>query len=196
VRYCIGADAGGKAPLIKQQQTWNVVTPPPSFSTAGCPNASWGNSTVVADDIVNTAQSPAVPVFSYSPGPLPTDAISAIQADFMVDWNPGKSPSAAELTSGVFLRNQNRAPKAACSAQYAGTGKKVTLNGSASEDPEGFNLKDYFWYADGKPNTDPPDAKGVVALWDAPTSGTHTIRLELKDQGDLPAQATCTAVVP
>lgn len=195
VRYCIGSVSGGKASLIKQEQTWQVQNPPPSFSTAGCPNASWGNSVEVAQDVVNTAQATPVPVFSYEPGPAPTDAIKAIHADFMVDWNPGKSPEATELSSGVFLRNQNRAPTAHCTAVYAGTGKKVTLNGSASEDPEGFNLKEYKWWADGK-TTEPPDATGVVALWEAPTSGTHTFRLTLKDQGDLPAEATCQAVVP
>jgi prepilin-type N-terminal cleavage/methylation domain-containing protein len=195
VRYCIGDVTNGKASLIKQQQTWNVQTPPPSFSTAGCPNATWGNSTEVASDVVNTAQVPAVPVFTYSPAPAPTDSITAIHADFMVDWNPGKSPTATELTSGVFLRNQNRAPIAKCTAQYAGTGKKIALNGSPSEDPEGFNLKEYKWYADGL-TTEPPTATGVVALWDAPTSGTHTFRLAVKDQGDLPAEGTCQAIVP
>jgi prepilin-type N-terminal cleavage/methylation domain-containing protein len=195
VRYCIGAVSGGKASLIKQQQTWNVQTPPPLFSTAGCPNASWGGNVEVAQDVVNTAQATPVPVFSYEPGPAPTDAITAIHTNFMVDWNPGKSPVASELSSGVFLRNQNRSPVASCTAVYAGTGKKVTLNGSASEDPEGFNLKEYKWYADGK-TTEPPDATGVVALWDAPTSGTHTLRLAVKDQGDLPAEGTCQAVVP
>ena len=195
VRYCIGTVSSGKASLIKQQQTWNVQTPPPAFSTTGCPNASWGNSTEVATDVVNTAQTPTVPVFTYSPAAAPTDSITAIHSDFMVDWNPGKSPDATELTSGVFLRNQNRAPIAKCTAQYAGTGQKIALNGSASEDPEGFNLKEYKWYADGQ-TTEPPTAEGVVALWDAPTSGTHTFRLAVKDQGDLPAEGTCQAFVP
>ena len=195
VRYCVGTVSGGKASLFKQQQTWNVQTPPPSFSTAGCPNNTWGNSVEIAQDIVNTAQATPVPVFTYDPGPAPLDGINAIHADFMVDWNPGKSPVASELTSGVFLRNQNRAPTAKCTAVYAGTGKKVTLNGSGSEDPEGFNLKEYKWYADGK-TTEPPNATGVVALWDAPTSGTHTFRLAVKDQGDLPAEGTCQVTVP
>jgi len=195
VRYCIGDVANGKASLIKQQQTWQVQDPPPSFATTGCPNATWGNSVEVAQDIVNTAQTPNVPVFSFSPSAAPTDGITAIHADFVVDWNPGKSPEATELKSGVYLRNQNRAPIARCTAQYAGTGKKITLNGSASEDPEGFNMRTYKWYADGK-TTEPPSAEGVVALWEATTSGTHTFRLAVTDQGDLPAEGTCQAVVP
>lgn len=195
VRYCIGAVTNGRASLIKQQQSWQAANPDPAPSTAGCPNASWGNSVEVAQDIVNTAQATPVPVFTYRPSSAQLDSITAINADFMVDWNPGKSPAATELTSGVFLRNQNRAPVAKCTAQYAGTGKKIALNGSASEDPEGFNLKEYKWYADGQ-TTDPPTAEGVVALWDAPTSGTHTFRLAVKDQGDLPAEGTCQAFVP
>jgi prepilin-type N-terminal cleavage/methylation domain-containing protein len=195
VRYCVGSVTNGKASLIKQQQTWQVQTPPPSFSTAGCPNGTWGNSVEVAQDVVNTAQATPVPLFTYSPGPAQLDAITAIHADFMVDWNPGQSPVATELKSGVYLRNQNRAPVAKCTAQYAGTGQKIALNGSASEDPEGFNLKEYKWYADGQ-TTEPPTAEGVVALWDAPTSGTHTFRLAVKDQGDLPAEGTCQAFVP
>jgi prepilin-type N-terminal cleavage/methylation domain-containing protein len=196
VRYCIGDVANAKAPLIKQQQTWQIQTPPPSFSTAGCPNATWGNSTIVAEDVVNTAQAPAVPVFSFSPAAAPLDSITAIRANLMVDWNPGKSPSAATLSSGVFLRNQNRAPVASCTAQYAGTGKKIALNGSASEDPEGFNMKSYKWYADGKATTDPADLEGVVGVWEAGTSGTHSFNLVVRDQGDLEATATCSAVVP
>jgi hypothetical protein len=84
---------------------------------------------------------------------------------------------------------------ASCTAQYAGTGKQVALNGSASEDPEGFNMKTYKWYADGNV-TEPPDATGVVAVWTAPTSGTHQFRLHVEDQGGLPDDATCQAVVP
>ena len=189
VRYCVSDVVDGKASLVKQQQTWQVVNPPPSFSTTGCPNASWGNSTEVAEDVVNTAQETPVPIFSYSPAASPLSAISAIRADLMVDWNPGESPAASTLASGAFLRNQNRAPTAACTAAYAGTGRQVALNGSGSEDPEGFNLKTYTWYADG--NTTTPVATGVVGVWNAPTSGTHTLRLSVLDQGGLTASANC-----
>jgi prepilin-type N-terminal cleavage/methylation domain-containing protein len=192
VRYCMGPVTNGKASLIRQEQTWQVVNPPPSFSTAGCPNASWGNNTEVAQDIVNTAQATPVPVFTFTPGPSPLSDITAIRANLVVDTNPGASPVATDLKSGVFLRNQNRAPVASCTAQYAGTGKQVALNGSASEDPEGFNLKTYKWYADG--NVTDPDAEGVVAVWTAPTSGTHTFRLHIEDQGGLPDDATCPSV--
>ena len=110
VRYCIGNVSGGKASLIKQQQTWQVVSPPPAFSTAGCPNASWGNSTEVAQDVVNTAQVPAVPVFTYSPGGAALDGITAIYADFMVDWNPVSRPRRPSSTP-VFSSATRTAPR-------------------------------------------------------------------------------------
>ena len=39
-------------------------------------------------------------------------------------------------------------------------------------------------------------ATGVVAVWTAATSGTHTFRLHIEDQGGLSDDATCEAVVP
>jgi prepilin-type N-terminal cleavage/methylation domain-containing protein len=192
VRYCLGPVVNGKAPLVRQQQVWQAVDPPPLFSTSGCPNSSWGGSTVVAEAMVNTTQSPPVPIFSFSPGPDPLDDITAIRADFVVDVNPGKSPAAATLSSGVFLRNQNRRPVASCTATHA-NGLQIALNGSGSEDPEGFNLKRYTWVADG--NTAKP-IEGVVANWTATTPGTHSFELEVEDQGALTDKATCTATIP
>jgi prepilin-type N-terminal cleavage/methylation domain-containing protein len=194
VRYCMGPVVNGKAPLVRQQQTWQVQDPPPAFSTSGCPNASWGNNTTVAEDVVNTAQATPVPIFSFTPGPVPLDDITAIRTDLMVDWNPGKSPVAATLNTGVFLRNQNRAPTASCTAKSSGTGFQVALNGSASEDPEGFNMKNYTWYADG--NTTTPVATGVVAIWSAPSNGSHSFELHVEDQGGLTDTATCGANIP
>jgi len=198
MRYCIGSVVNGKAPLIRQQQTWVVTDPPPAFSSSGCPNASWPKSTVVASDIVNTTQSTPLPAFTYTPGSAPLEDISAIRAHLMVDTNPGQSPTAVDLGSRVFLRNQNRAPVASCTATYAGNGRQVALNGSGSADPEGFNLKEFRWYADGKsPLTDPPDPPdmtGIVGIWNAPSAGTHTITLQVRDQGDLTAMADCGSV--
>ena len=57
VRYCLGAAVDGKTPLIRQQQTWNVETPPPSYSTATCDEkgtGGWESTQVVASDVVNT----------------------------------------------------------------------------------------------------------------------------------------------
>jgi prepilin-type N-terminal cleavage/methylation domain-containing protein len=187
VRYCVGEVTDGKAPLIRQQQVWLNPLPPPSFSTSGCPNSSWGNSTVVASDVINTAEATPVPVFTYTPDATPTAEISAVRAELMVDTNPDVLPRAVSLGSGVFLRNQNRVPVASCTAIAAGTGTQIALNGSASSDPEGFNLREYQWIVNGAPI----DKKGVVALWDAETAGTYNVQLRVTDQGDLDATASC-----
>jgi prepilin-type N-terminal cleavage/methylation domain-containing protein len=192
VRYCVGPAVNGKSPLVRQQQVWQALDPDPPFSTSSCPDASWNNNSVVVEDIVNTEQDTPVPAFSFTPGPAPLDDITAIRADLVVDVNPGQSPAAVDLTSGVFLRNQNRKPVAACTAKHA-NGLQIALNGSGSEDPEGFNMKTYTWVADGD-TTNPID--GVVALWTAPSNGTHSFELTVEDQGGLTDTATCEAFIP
>ena len=200
VRYCLGPVENGRTALIRQQQTWSVEDPPPSYSTATCDEGGtggWENTQVVASDVVNTVEATPVPIFKYTPGPSPTEDISAIRADLVVDVNPGQTPAAVSLGTGVFLRNQNRKPVASCTTpMYAGTGFQVALNGSGSEDPEGFNLKEYRWFVDGSEAADPPvpDATGVVAIWNG-TPGTHSFVLEVLDQGGLSAQANCGSVV-
>ena len=197
VRYCVGPVVNGKAPLIRQQQTWQVVNPPPSFSTASCdPSGAggWQKTQIAASDVVNTEQSPAVPIFQYTPGPAPVTSITAIRADLYVDVNPGQSPKAVNLNTGVFLRNQNRQPVASCTTPiYTGTGKQVALNGSGSQDPEGFNIKKYRWYLDGS-TTALTEPSGVVGIWNG-TSGSHSFELEVEDQGGLTAKTNCGSVV-
>jgi prepilin-type N-terminal cleavage/methylation domain-containing protein len=197
VRYCIGPASGAKAPLIRQQQTWQVVEPPPSYSTASCTISGaggWEKTQVVASDVVNTELSPPAPIFEYTPGPAPLDDISAIRADLTVDVNPGTSPSAVSLGTGVFLRNQNRKPVASCATPIpTGTGHQVALNGSGSADPEGFNLKEYQWFVDGKSTDLTPDLTGVVAVWNG-SAGNHSFVLKVVDQGFLTSTANCGSV--
>ena len=197
VRYCVGPVVNGKAPLIRQEQTWQAVDPPPSYATTTCSSSGaggWEKTQIAANDVVNTAQSPAVPIFEYTPGPTPVTSITAIRADLYVDVNPGQSPQAVNLNTGVFLRNQNRLPVASCTTPiYTGTGKQVALNGSGSQDPEGFSMKEYRWYLDGS-TTALTDPKGVVGIWNG-SSGSHSFALEVVDQGGLSAKTNCGSVV-
>jgi prepilin-type N-terminal cleavage/methylation domain-containing protein len=194
VRYCLSESSAGEETLWRQQQTWVDPDPPLALpSTSSCPSSAWGNKVAVATDIVSLEQTPPLELFSYTPGPSPMEAIRAIRADLVVDVNPGKAPRAVRLTSGVFLRNQNRAPVADCTATYSGNGKQVVLNGSASEDPEGHALNSYTWYLLGDKD---PIATKVVSLWSAPKSGSYTIRLVVEDHGGLLGEATCPVEVP
>jgi prepilin-type N-terminal cleavage/methylation domain-containing protein len=195
VRYCLSQETNGTATLWSQQQTWTAPNPPPPpGSRANCPDSSWGNETAVAGDLVNRAA--GAPVFAYTPvGFASPDEIRAVRTDLRVDVNPGKLPRAVTLGSAVFLRNQNRAPVARCTATYAGN-NQVVLNASGSEDPEGRDIRSYVWQRDGADLT--PRLEGVVARWTATQPGTYTFGVTVTDAGGLPATSSCDqpVVVP
>ena len=194
IRYCLSPAASGSSKLYSQQQTWTAPDPPPTFpSTTTCPSSAWGNQRVVVQDVVNLDKSE--PVFSYQPAATPLDDIRAVQTRLWTDVNPGKAPAATRLASGVFLRNQNRAPVPSCTATYAGN-NQVILNGSASEDPEGRTLREYEWLKGGVAIT--PSLKGVVGRWTAIAPGTYIFSVKVKDYGGLTAVANCNqpVVVP
>jgi hypothetical protein len=69
---------------------------------------------------------------------------------------------------------------------------QIALNGSGSEDPEGFNLATYTWYVG---STEIDDITGVVGVWTAPAPGTYTFKIVVEDQGGLPEEDTCQATV-
>jgi type II secretory pathway pseudopilin PulG len=186
VRYCLGDSTGGKATLWRQEQTWTSSTPPTIPSTVSCPDAAWptipnasGNARAVAEHLVNRER--AVSIFTANTTDLAS--VNAFRIEVLVDVNPGRSPIESRLSSGVFLRNQNRAPIANATAIDTGTGHRVLLNGSGSEDPEGSALSEYEWFADGNMTT--PIATGPVAYWESPGPfpKPHTFTLRVTDAG-------------
>ncbi len=195
VRYCLGGSSGGKASLLRQEQTWVTPSPPPDEPMGtGCPDAGWpaipggsGNSRVVAENVVNREHGAAV--FSYDS--VSTASVYSIGIELLVDADPTRSPSASRLASGVFLRNQNQGPQAAGTATDTGTGHRLLLNGSASVDPEGGAIASYEWFADG--DFTEPVAVGPVVYWSPPGSSwpqTHDITLRVTDSGDRQGELT------
>lgn len=133
VRYCL--DPGGR--LQEQTQTWSGATVPGVPSTAGCPaEAGWNSTRIVAENVVNGAD----PIFSYNSAVV-TD-IFQIHVDLLVDTDVTRLPGATRLSTGVFLRNQNRRPTASFS--WAKTAGGLVLNGSESEDLDSDPL-DFVW---------------------------------------------------
>lgn len=196
VRYCLGNSDGGKATVWMQAQTWTTSTAPAVPSTAACPSSAWPNlagqttnQRAMAEDVVSREK--GVPIFTYNSAD--PQSINSIRSELFVDVNPGKEPLETRLASGVFLRNQNQAPSASFTATDTGTGHRVLLNGSASEDPEGSPLTRYIWTAAGVGEI----GRGPVLYWTAPGSTfpkSWNVTLTVRDAGG--RDATYTQAVP
>ncbi len=202
VRYCLGPATGGKANLYMQVQTWTTAARPPSPSTTSeCPDGAWptlSGSSVSArslvQDLVNGESGASI--FSYDSADI--SRVTLIRTNLEVDVNPGQRPAASRLSSGVFLRNQNRPPTADFTVTDTGTGHRVLLNGSASNDPEGKTLSNFLWYVDG--DFSQPIATGTIAYWTAPP-GTFprnvkfTLRVQDPSGAELFGESTQTEEV-
>jgi prepilin-type N-terminal cleavage/methylation domain-containing protein len=171
MRYCLDSSNANDARLWAQIQTWTTATDPGMPSTSSCPAAAWPTKRLVADKLVNRIASQDRPAFTYTGGGALAD-ITGVRTSLFVDVNPGKSPAETHLASGVFLRNQNRFPHAEFSASPKPGA--IVLNGSASQDPEGDDLK-YDWYVNGA-----KVGSGVTFIYTVPGTGTRTVSVQLK----------------
>ena len=146
VRYCLGGTASSGV-LYRQEQRWTTATPPAMPSTSGCPSSvpAWSTRTQVAWGITNAREGLDRPLFRYDAENL-TD-IALIHTQVFVDDDPVHGPGETSLSTGVFLRNQNRRPIAEFTAETAVPGS-IVLNGSTSQDPEGEPLQ-YQWFDGG-----------------------------------------------
>jgi len=202
VRYCLqtaGAVPGAgfsaapdRGVLWMQTQTWTTALPPAMPAAEECPGTGWSTQRIMADHVVNAAESPARAVFRYSgDAGLVTDTsdaaretVSRVEETLIVDADPTRRPAATQLTTSVILRNQNRAPigrftYTLLNPLLSPTTCSVQLNGSASEDPESKPLE-YLWYVDDQLMTQ----KGVVVQLTLP-KGTHNFQLRVSDPAQL-----------
>ena len=138
VRYCLNPST---RMIWQQEQRWTTAAKPATIpSTASCPSPAWGPATQVVSHVTNLTR----PVFTYDT--TVSTAISSVNLDLFVDDMPGQGPPETKISTGVFLRNQNRLPAARFTATPTAQG--VLLNGSTSRDPEGQPLE-YVWYDGG-----------------------------------------------
>jgi prepilin-type N-terminal cleavage/methylation domain-containing protein len=202
-RYCLGTDKV----LYEQRQTWTGTIPATPAAT-DCPGGGWTSTRTVVENVVNGTR----PVFHYQGSPTPgtySELTSVAPADFptaialrstlFVDPDVARRPREATLTTRVFLRNQNRPPTAAITV--VASGRKITMNASMSDDPEG-NALTYEWLDNNVPIIDPVTGTGYGFLPNSTFSfnaaaGSHNLRVRVKDVGGLTALSptrpvTCT----
>jgi hypothetical protein len=179
VRYCL-EPASRK--IWQQEQRWTQAAEPAVPSTTACPSPAWGGATQVMADVVNVTR----PIFTYDT--TVTTSISTVNVDLFVDDQPGTGPPETKISTGVFLRNQNRLPEARFTATPTAQG--VLLNGSASRDPEGQPLT-YVWYAGGT-----EIGRGVTFLHVTSTGTSHAYSLRVFDPAGLGGTSSAPETTP
>jgi hypothetical protein len=119
--------------------------------------------------------------FTYNDGPAPSDlsTIDTVGIDLFVNPTPRLTRAESELSSAVFLRNQERAPVAGFTYTPLGSGS-VLLSAGTSYSPSGESLS-YSWSCTG---STPCTSSGAVFVWN-PGPGTYTVTLSVTDQAGL-----------
>jgi prepilin-type N-terminal cleavage/methylation domain-containing protein len=199
MRYCLDAPASGDATLWAQAQQWVSAAIPPVPPTGSCPASGsdtppssgytgWRAPRALVRGVTNRAG--GRPLFLYNAA-IKTD-ITAVTVQLWSRAANEAEPTLGSLRTQVFLRNQNQAPTASFAATRAGVGH-VMLNGSASADPEGDELR-YDWYLDQVPDcrtgtSTTPQGSGIDYDMAAPT-GPHTVTLIVYDSAGLCTRST------
>lgn len=185
VRYCTSTSATN-ATLWRQEQRWTTALPPAMPTDSACPGTGWAVQQAVASNIVNRRAGLDRRVFSYN-GVASTSDVTTIHTDVFVDADTAKQPPETRMTSGIYLRNQNRRPIAAFEAPRV-TPAGIVLNGSLSSDPEGEAMR-FLWY-DGATKV----GEGIALTYRPTTSGTKTITLKVYDPANLEGVASSVSV--
>jgi type II secretory pathway component PulJ len=194
VRWCLSGQR-----LIRQDQYWTTATPKTAPASTACPGSGWDQTSVVADSVVNDTAGKSRPVFSYNSTTL--TEITAVHADLWIDLDVGRGAAETNLSTGVFLRNQNRRPTADFTS--TGSAQGIILHASSSSDPEGLPLT-YCWYVQSAPSVTPPVdtgcgpgsyvGSGVTFTWPLAINQTATVQLVVKDPAGLSDTKTWTQV--
>jgi type II secretory pathway pseudopilin PulG len=192
VRYCLDKTTPANGILWQQIQTWTTAVPPAMPATTACPGTGWTTERQIADHITNGLGSRPVFSFTGDAGAITAEDsgsradITRVKADLFLDADTTRLPSELELSTSVFLRNQNREPTAVMTGTILNpTSRLIQLNGSASQDPESQSLN-YAWYMDGATT---PIGTGIVLQYTVP-AGVHSFQLKVQDPAGLEGAST------
>jgi prepilin-type N-terminal cleavage/methylation domain-containing protein len=182
VRYCLNDTNPNNEVLLRETQHWTTKTPPELPISTACPDAAdWGKTEVLVEHITNRIGGQTRELFAYGPpGALLPASITSVEVTVYTDLTPGRKGSERQLTSTIYLRNQNRTPIASFTATQVGTA--VDLNASESVDPNGLALS-YKWWDNG--TLLKTTAQQYEVKEESP--GVHTFKLEVTNPGGLSA---------
>jgi hypothetical protein len=195
VRYCLDDSNPTNEILWRQVKHWETKTAPKVPSAASCPDltaSDWDTSAQLVQHVSNRIGGQDRALFAYGPAPATlVSQIISVEPSLFLNLHPGGRPGETQLTTAIYLRNQNRAPVASFTAIQLGTERHVLLNASESADPNGLALT-YKWWdgASALPTTaqqyeTPPLEKG----------STHTVKLEVTNPAGLSAATTQTVTI-
>jgi type II secretory pathway pseudopilin PulG len=158
VRYCV--DAPGTAGATLWESEHDKAAMPPV--TTACPGTGWQRTTSVVTGVTNQLGGIDRDIFTFecsvnAPATCPASSaefpkITNVGMNLWVDADVEDRVTELNVSTGVFLRNQNEAPTAVVSEPVNKLQPlRWFLNGSGSGDPEGRTLE-YFWF-EGTPPT-------------------------------------------
>ncbi len=164
VRYCLQDSGGGTSPdnakLWESESAAAVSAAMRGGATKACPGTGWARQSAVSSGITNTAGGIDRNVFEYECSVAAAATCPASTAEYSKIVNVGLSlwidadrtdrVSELDVSTSVFLRNQNEGPTASASWTKSALPRQVLLNGSGSTDPESRTLE-YFWFEDTAP---------------------------------------------
>lgn len=206
VRYCL--QTSGEGATLENALLWEAESPGSALTGAmrgTCPGSGWASPPrVVARHVTNRMR----PVFGYrcsvgAPAGCPSGdpdlaKVTSVRFDLFVDADRTDLVREMQVSTAVFLRNQNEAPTARVAPATPDGSRRVVLNASGSSDPEGRTLE-YFWFKDPPPPSEladctsrPPSSiwEGVLLthqfpVGDGPTGTTRQFWLVVRDPGCL-----------
>jgi prepilin-type N-terminal cleavage/methylation domain-containing protein len=183
VRYCLNNSNPQDEVLWREVMHWKSEAAPALPTSTECPDVSpadWEKTERLVEHVTNRIGGQARPLFVYGPSEASlTSQITSVEATVYTDLNPGGRPGERQLTTTIYLRNQNRAPVASFTATEVGK-HSVYLNASQSYDPNGLALT-YTWWDNGVALKSSAQQYELAE----PALGPHTFRLEVKNPGGL-----------